>query len=516
MRGYISSTDCSQVFLEKDPEKVCSRITEIISDAMDLHIPSKIITKKTGDKVWFNDKCRRASRKKRKIFRQLRKNNNSANKEIFKKARQTYNKAEKEVKRKYNTKLRDDLTNSNLSSKTWWRAGKAAHSDIPVIVHDDVAHITAKEKANICCKTVAEKCNLSDADAPSPHPVDQPTMPSIDNIIFKPKITKRLLNQLVPDKAIGPDNIPARVFKECSAELASPLCHLFHLCFAHGIFPGQWKTATVIPIHKRESKADPSKYRPISLLCIISKVMESVVDKQLQNHLLQNNLLSSRQFGFRPVHSTGDLLTILSQNWNATLDKGEEVCVIVLDIKAAFDKVWYNGLHTKLKSKDISGTLLRWLQSYPSERSMTVVLSGQNYEASSINALVPQGSILGPLLFSVFIDDLVDEFENELFLNADDSTLYAPIPSPKDSNRVAASLNRDLDRMKSWADRWIVTFEPTKCKSMIVSRKRTPSSINLYLGDCQLAVQDKLEILGVIIHCLQSWTEAGCPEKSCQ
>ena len=193
----------------------------------------------------------------------------------------------------------------------------------------------------------------------------------------------------------------------------------FHLCFSHGVFPGQWKTATVIPIHKRESKAHPSKYRPISLLCIISKVMESVVDKQLQNHLLQNNLISSRQFGFRPGHSIGDLLTILSQNWNATLDKGEEVCVIALDIKGAFDKVWHNMLHTNLKSKGVSGTLLRWLLSYLSERSITVVLSGQNSEASSINPSVPQRSILGPLLFSVFIDGLVDECEN-------DSTLYAP------------------------------------------------------------------------------------------
>ena len=139
-----------------------------------------------------------------------------------------------------------------------------------------------------------------------------------------------------------------------------------------------------------------------------------------------------------------------------------------LDIKGAFDKVWHNGLHTKLKSKGVSGALLRWLQSYLSERSMTVVLSGQNSEASSINASMPQGSILGPLHFSVFIDDLVDECENEFFLYADGSTLYAPIPSPKDSNRVAASLNRDLDRMKSWADRWKVTFEPTKYKSMSV------------------------------------------------
>ena len=381
------------------------------------------------------------------------------------------------------------------------------HSKIPVIVDNDGARITPKEKANIFCKTFAEKCNLSNADSPPPHSDSQPTASTIDNVIFKPKIIKRLLKQLAPDKATGPDHIPGRVLKECSAELASPLCRLFRLCFSQGVFPSQWKTASVIPIHKRESKADPSKYRPISLLCIISKVMESVVNKQLQKHLFQNNLISNRQFGFRPGHSTADLLTILSQNWNNTLDKGEEVCVVVMDIKGAFDKVWHNGLQAKLKLKGVSGMLLRWLQSYLSERSMTVALSGQTSKASTINASVPQGSILGPLLFSIFIDDLVDECENDLFLYADDSTIYAPIPSPKDSNRVAASLNRDLERIKAWANKWKVTFEPTKCKSMILSRKRIPSSIDLYFGDCQLAVYDKLEILGVIFDSKLLWSK---------
>ena len=129
--------------------------------------------------------------------------------------------------------------------------------------------------------------------------------------------------------------------------------------------------------------------------------------------------------------------------------------------------------------------------------SIQVVLSGVSSEAASINASVPQGSILGPLLFSIFIDDLVDVCENELYLYADDSTLYAPIRSPSQSKEVAASLNRDLDRMKAWADKWKVTFEPTKCKAMTISRKRTPSMLNLFLGTVQLTNKDELDILSV-------------------
>ena len=106
-----------------------------------------------------------------------------------------------------------------------------------------------------------------------------------------------------------------------------------------------------------------------------------------------------------------------------SLDQGDEVCVIALDVKGAFDKVWHNGLCTQLKAKGVSGRLLSWLQNYLSERSINVVLAGQASSTASINASVPQGSILGPLLFSVFIDDLANTCENELFLYADDLTL---------------------------------------------------------------------------------------------
>ena len=119
-------------------------------------------------------------------------------------------------------------------------------------------------------------------------------------------------------------------------------------------------------------------YRPISLLCIISKVMEAAIHNQLQKYLLGNCLLSHRQFGFRPHHSTADMLTILTQQWSNSLDKGNEVRLIALDIKGAFDKVWHNGLCSKLIAKGVRGKLLTWIKSYLTDRSINVVLSGQS------------------------------------------------------------------------------------------------------------------------------------------
>ena len=406
-------------------------------------------------------------------------------------------------------KLKNDLAERSLSSKKWWGivnslSRRTGHSEIPAIEHSGTVYTRAKDKANIFCQTFAEKCRLEDGHHQPQEATVHPRV-LLEKIVFKPKDITKILRSLKSDKASGPDQVPSRVLKEC-AGLASPLCRLFQLCFSKGTFPDQWRTASVIPVHKRDSKSDPTKYRPISLLSIISKVMETVVNKQLQNHLLNNDLISSRQFGFRPHHSTADLLTILAQTWNASLDRSEEVCIVACDIKGAFDRVWHNGLFAKLRSKGVSGMLLTWLQSCLHGRSIKVVLSGQSSDASPINASVPQGSILGPLLFSVFIDDLVDTCENQLYLYADDSTLFAPMRSVNERASVLASLNRDLEKMRVWAANWKVTFEPTKCKALMLSRKRMPTIPDLYFGITKLAVEKELTILGVTFDSKLLWS----------
>ncbi|XP_033113174.1 uncharacterized protein LOC117113836 [Anneissia japonica] len=126
----------------------------------------------------------------------------------------------------------------------------------------------------------------------------------------------------------------------------------------------------------------------------MSKVMEAAVHTPFQNYLIVNKLISCRQFGFRPGHSTSDLLTILSKKWNTALFSGHEMCAIKIDIKGTFDKVWHNGLCAKLQSKGVTGRLLTWLQSCLANRSINVVLSGQSSDLMNINSSVPQGSLL--------------------------------------------------------------------------------------------------------------------------
>jgi len=399
------------------------------------------------------------------------------------------------------TKLRNELADNSLSSKKWWGivnslSGKSGFTDIPVIEHRGTTHISASSKANIFCQTFAEKCTLPDASVHSLPQCQQPTS-SFANVHFKPKDIRNILRNLDPAKATGPDEIPTKVLRECAAELASPLSRLFQILFSHCLFPKQWKNARVIPKHKRDSKSDPTNYRPISLLSVLSKVMESSVHKQLQGYLFRHNLISIKQYGFKPNHCTADLLTVLSQTWNNILDKGGEVYIVALDIKGAFDQVWHNGLLDKLSAKGITGPLHSWLQNYLEGRSTQVVLSGQSSSPKPINASVPQGSILGPLLFSIFIDDVVEQCNNSIFLYADDYTIYAPVTALNGPNVAASRPDLFFGAIR------IDLFEQLNILGLCIDKKLLwtshQSNICKHAGQCLRALSrlaNKLDVKG--------------------
>ena len=179
------------------------------------------------------------------------------------------------------------------------------------------------------------------------------------------------------------------VLKECARNLAGPLAKLFRYSFCRGHFPAAWKLATVVPVHKKNLHSNPENYRPISLLCNISKVMEHFVNKELRKHLFINGLIHNNQFGFRPHHSAPDLLSYLSHQWLSCLNDRSEARIVALDIKAAFDRVWHNGLLVKLEARGIRGTFLKWIRRYLSDRRIQVVVGGQTSKDKPINASVP-------------------------------------------------------------------------------------------------------------------------------
>ena len=395
-----------------------------------------------------------------------------------------------------------------MKNKQWWSTIKAAGGDgrqcsIPLIRDAEGREFsTSKEKAACFGKFFSTKCSLqNDYLQPSelPH-FPRRTTSVLSRVRFRQATIARELKRLDPSKATGPDGIPARVLQQCASTLSLPLSRLFSLCFRHGVQPSMWKIANVVPIHKRHSRSEARNYRPVSLLSIMSKVMEKVMNRSIMNHLEKKELLSAHQFGFRPGLSAADLLTSLSHQWQLCVNAGGAVRVLAVDIAGAFDKVSHVGVLHKLRAYGIDGTLHRWLTSYLSNRNLQAVVGGATSQAFPVTAGVPQGSILGPTLFIVYVNDVPDVLPADTVpaTYADDTTLFSLIPSTDDVPARCAEFQSAVDALSEWGSTWRVKFEPSKSQATTISRHLRPWPIPPVKFDgVNVEEANSLRLLGV-------------------
>ena len=317
---------------------------------------------------------------------------------------------------------------------------------------------------------------------------------------FRPLTVERHLQQLDCSKATGPDAIPARVLKACARSLSYPLSRLFSLCFCKQVQHSLWKVANVTPVHKKQSRTIVKNYRPVSLLSIISKVMEKIVNRCIINHLEKESAISAHQFGFRQGLSTADLLTTLHHNWVSGLNQGGAVRVLAVDIAGAFDKVSHSGLLHKVQSYGICGPLLGWLKSYLTGRQLQAVVGGASPATYPVKAGVPQGSILGPTLFLLYVNDACDALPEGVIpaVYADDTTLYTHLPSLDSVQSACSKLQAGVDSLAQWGHQWRVSFEPSKSQAMTITRHRKPWHIpSVSFQGTEVAECSRMKLLGV-------------------
>ena len=241
---------------------------------------------------------------------------------------------------------------------------------------------------------------------------------------------KDCLYNLKINKASGPDLISPRLLKEGAIVLARPFSVIFNRSLQQGYFPSAWKTANVSPIHKKDEKSLPSNYRPIPLLSSPGKVMERCVHKHLYNYVTSHQLLTPLQSGFVQGDSTTYQLLHTYHTFCKAVDKGKEVRAVFCDISKAFDRVWHKGLLHKMSGIGCSDNVLKWFASYLSGRRQRVVLNGKASDWTQVLAGVPQGSILGPLLFLLYINDIVKHICCSIRLFSDDTSLYIIVECP--------------------------------------------------------------------------------------
>nr|VZI31978.1 unnamed protein product [Spirometra erinaceieuropaei] len=256
--------------------------------------------------------------------------------------------------------------------------------------------------------------------------------PVLDSILFATAVVERELKNLKEAKSSGPDNIPAKFLKELANELSKPLAYIFRSSFELGRLPSEWKTVNIFPIYKGGARTNANNYLPVSLTCICCKIMETIVKKATMKFLEQGHLLSDLQQGFRQNRLCLSSLFLSTEQWTRALDEDGRVDGIYADFKKAFESVPHKRLIYKLSEIGIRGRLLTWITDFLTGRSQTVYIEASRSNPTPVLSGAPQGSVLGPLLFLVYINDCVDDLGCSAIMLADDVKLWRPIRSDAD------------------------------------------------------------------------------------
>ena len=277
------------------------------------------------------------------------------------------------------------------------------------------------------------------------------------------------LMQLDITKATGPDNIPARMLKETARSITPSLTKLFNMSMQQCSFPTSWKSANVVPIPKSSSlRSTPTGYRPISLLPIVSKVLEEHIYSLVLSHLHDHCPISDKQWGFQAGKSTTTALIATVHRWLSYLDRGNDIAAIFFDFKKAFDTVPHRLLIEKLHRMQLNTSIVEWIRSYLTGRSQKVVINGISSSLTTVISGVPQGSVLGPLLFLIYINDICSlNISGQMVLYADDLVLYKVIHNERDF----MDLQSDILEVAKWVQDNSLTFNTSKCRSILITHK---------------------------------------------
>ena len=335
--------------------------------------------------------------------------------------------------------------------------------------------------ANCFCAAFASVYTAEVPARPAPH---QQCEAALENIDFTVEDVRNVLSGLDSNSAMGPDGLHPYLLKACAASLAYPLFCIFYSSLQEGILPALWKISNVVPIFKKGSRYDPLNYRPISLTSVPCKCQERLLFRGLYNFLDENNILDNAQFGFRPGRSTDDQLLLTYTDVSQGLDQGHIVDLILFDFRKAFDVVCHTILLDKLKCLGIQGHVLAWLQDFLVERTMRVIVKGASSVDQPVLSGVPQGSVLGPVLFLIYINHIASALLCNYKIFADDLKIYMCLT--KSNQDVPARIQADIACLHATAESWGLKMNTAKCAVLRFQRRFHTSGPPAYILDGEI------------------------------
>ena len=287
-------------------------------------------------------------------------------------------------------------------------------------------------------------------------------------------MVKKKLSKLRTDKSCGLDGVHPLLLNKLADSMSTPLSIIYNLSLTTGKVPQIWKEGVVTAIFKNKGKrSHASNYRAITLTSIVCKILEKIIVELLEAHLRRNLLKTAKQHGFTPKKSTTTNLIEALNIWSEALSHNLPVDIIYLDYEKAFDKVPHHRLILQLSKYGITENILNWIKDYLKNRTQKVRVNGAYSKTSPVLSGVPQGSVLGPALFLIFVADVADIVQNFISLYADDSKLFSYLLDSNDHQYTQISLQEDINMLCQWSDRMQMSFNVDKCHRLHMGSNNT-------------------------------------------
>ena len=457
------------------------------------YIPFKKYRKVNGSKIkplWMTNKALKCVRRKNRVYRKYKNCDHPA----VKAAHRQVTKEIKKAKRNFEKKLADNIKQDSKSFFAYARSKSKCKTETGVLCDDNDTVL----KSDI---EIAEHFNRYFASVFTREDYSNPPVANYmgdshiisEELQFDASSVLTAISKLNPDKSMGPDGLAPKLILETKEQISYPLYLLFKKSLQDTVIPDDWKLATVSPIFKKGNRHKAENYRPVSLTSIICKLFESIIRDHLVHYLESNILINNSQHGFRKGRSCLTNLLEFLDKVTGCVDSGENVDVIFLDFAKAFDKVPYKRLMLKLESHGITGKVALWIEEWLNNRMQCVGIRGTLSNLVHVLSGVPQGSVLGPLLFLIYINDLDCNIQNWILKFADDTKIFGKITDEMD--RV--KLQQDLQKLITWSDEWQMMFNVSKCKIMHIGKKDI--SGHYFMKSQQLEEVMEEKDLGVMI-----------------